>query len=108
MFTFDQIFTPIWDSDTIYGESFTMYRDENGEICAPFLFTPEKILEVKSADLENEYEEGKDWYVKDGKLYLTENSRAYFMEYDQVYLKEKKYELGKSMPAPKGSVLFCE
>lgn len=108
MFTFDQIFTPVWDTDIVYGESFTMYRDKSGEVCAPFLYEPVEILEVKSADLENVYEEGKDWYVKDGKLYLTENSRAHFMEYDEVYLKEKKYEPGKSMPAPEGSVLFSE
>lgn len=108
MFTFDQIFKPVWDTDTVYGESFTMYRDKNGEVSAPFLFNPTEILEVKSADLEKTYEEGKDWYIKDGRLFLTDDTRVHFMEYDEVFLKEKKYVIGESMPAPEGSVLFSE
>ena len=32
MFTLDQMLKPIWNTDIVYGESFTMYRDKNGEI----------------------------------------------------------------------------
>ena len=52
MFTFDQMLTPVWDTDVVYGESFTMYRDKSGEISAKFLYEPEEIVEVRSADLE--------------------------------------------------------
>lgn len=106
MFTFDQIFTPVWDTDTVYGESFTMYRDKSGEVSAPFLYNPTEILEVKSADLEKEYEEGKDWYVKDGRFYLTENTRIPFMEYDEVFMEEELPE--KCFPYPDGYLLFSE
>ena len=36
MFTFKQMLTPVWDTDVVYGESFTMYREKNGEISASF------------------------------------------------------------------------
>ena len=42
MFTFDQMLVPIWDTDTVFGESFTMYREKNGEITASFLYEPKK------------------------------------------------------------------
>lgn len=106
MFTFDQLFVPVWDTDTIYGESFTMHRDKNGEICAPFLYHPTKILEVRSATLETEYEEGIDWYVKDGRLYLTETTRIPFMEYEDIYMKEELP--GRCFPYPEGYLLFSE
>ena len=106
MFTFDQMLTPIWDTDTVYGESFTMYRDKNGEICAQFLYEPEEIIEVKSANLEILYEEGKDYIIKGRKLILTENTSVPFMEYEEIYMKEQV--AGKCFAYPDGYLLFGE
>lgn len=64
LFTFDQMLVPIWDTDTVYGESFTMYREKSGEISAPFLYEPVKIIEVRSANLEILYEQGKDYLLE--------------------------------------------
>lgn len=106
MIKFDEIFVPVWDTDVVYGETFTMYRDENGEIAAPFLYEPDEIIEVASANGERIFEEGADWFVKDGKLFLTEDTSAPFFEYDEVFLKEG--EDGKSMPYPNGYLVYSE
>lgn len=106
MLTFDQIFVPVWDTDTVYGETFTMYRDKDGKICAPFLYTPKKVLSVQSATYEVTYKEGEDWYVEGDKLYLTDNTSIPFMEHDEIYLKEPIPN--HSFPYPNGHILFAE
>ena len=106
MFTLEQMLVPIWDTDVVYGESFTMYREENGKISAPFLYEPEKIIEVRSANLEILYEYGKDYLLKDGRLVLTENTAIPFMEHEEIYMKE--HLPGASFVYPGGYLLFCE
>ena len=106
MFTFDQMLTPVWDTDVVYGESFTMYRDKSGEISAKFLYEPEEIIEVRSASLETLYKEGVDYVVRDGKLFLTENTSINFMEYDEIFMKEQLP--GKCFAYPEGYLLFSE
>ena len=106
LFTFDQMLTPVWDTDVVYGESFTMYRDKSGEIYAKFLYEPEKVIEVKSASLEILYEEGKDYIINDGKLVLTENTSIPFMEYEEIFMKEQVPN--KCFVYPEGYLLFSE
>lgn len=106
MFTFTQMLTPVWDTDIVYGESFTMYKDKNGEISAKFLYEPEEIIEVRSANLEILYEEGKDYIIKDGKLILPETTSIPFMEYEEVFMKE--HLPNKCFAYPDGYLLFSE
>ena len=106
VFTFDQMLTPIWDTDVVYGESFTMYREKNGEISAPFLYEPEEIIEVRSANLEVLYEEGKDYRIEGGKIVLTESTSIPFFEYEEVFMKENLP--GGSFAYPDGYLLFRE
>ncbi len=107
MYKFEEMFVPIWDTDIVYGETFTMYRDENGEISAPFLYEPLEVVSVQSADLECTYEEGKDWYVKDGKIFLPESTSIPFMEYKDIYMDEPVE--GKCFPYKEdGWLLFSE
>ena len=106
MFTFDQMLVPIWDTDTVFGESFTMYREKNGEITASFLYEPKKIIEVRSANLEILYEQGRDYLIEEGKLVLTENTSIPFMEYEDIYMKEKPQR--RSFAFPGGHLLFAE
>jgi lysophospholipase L1-like esterase len=106
MFTFDQIMTPIWDTDVVFGESLTMYRDKNGDVSAGLLYSPIEIIEVRSASLEIPYTEGKDYFLKDGRLCLTENTSVPFMEYEDIYMPEKKHDA--CFAYPDGYLLFHE
>lgn len=106
MLDFDKMLVPIWDTDIVYGESFTMFRDKNGEIYADFLYEPQEVIEVRSASLDTLYEAGKDYFVEDGRLYLTPNTAIPFMEYDEVFMKE--CIPGKCFAYPEGYSLFSE
>ena len=85
MFTKEQMYTPVWDTDIVWGESLTMIRDENGVAEAPLLYQPIKILKVTNMDGSEEYTEGADWEWKDDKFRLTENSRIYCFTEEEIY-----------------------
>lgn len=63
--------TTIFDDSVMYQETAFFYdgRDEY-----QLLYPIDEIITVRSYDLTKEYREGKDFYVKDGKLYLTEST----------------------------------
>lgn len=99
--------TPVWDTDTVWEESFMFRKDENGVAEAPFLYTPTEILKVTSSDGVTEYEEGVDWVLADGKFRLTEDSRIYAYTYDELYPLEKPAVDG-SFPMNDRFLLFGE
>lgn len=88
MYTFEQLMTPVWDSDIIYDETLTMIRS-NGVAKAPLLFEVEDILLVTSADKTIEYERDVDWELQEGWLQLTSKSRIFaFQEEELVFEQE--------------------
>lgn len=92
MNTFEQLMSPIWDSEMIYDEFLTMVRS-NGVCEAPLLFEPKEIISVTSADKITEYEEGQDWVIRGNRLCLTEGSRIFFFdEKELVFDEEKPYD----------------
>lgn len=68
------LLAPVWEGGTIWRETFAMI-EENGQCSAPFLYSPEKIIRIESYDGKNVYELGRDCFVKDGRLFLTRDSR---------------------------------
>ena len=98
--------TPVWDTDTVYGESFTMYKDKDGETRAKFLYKPESVIEVRSASLETLFVEGRDYRVVGDELVLCENSTIPIMEYEDVFLTEN--QPGKCFAYPGGYLRFGE
>ncbi len=97
----------VWDTDTIYEESFTMVTDKNGITEAPFLYTPIKILRVTSADGQITYEKGVDWDLVNGQLRLLPNSRIHAYTVDELYPKEKPAD-ANTFPLPDGYLLYGE
>lgn len=89
MYNFEQLMTPIWDTEIIYDESLTMvWKDGIAE--APLLCEPEKILSVTSADKTMEYEEGKDWEIRGNILCLIQGSRIFAFEEEELVFDEEK------------------
>lgn len=76
--------TPIWEEEQIFRETFTMI-EENGQCSAPFLYEPDKIIKVESYDGRIEYAEGKDWFIKDGHIFLTPESRIPRTGWNGIY-----------------------
>ncbi|MCQ2446429.1 MAG: SGNH/GDSL hydrolase family protein [Clostridia bacterium] len=60
---------PFWKNDLMLHESF--WPVGSGEMEVPLLFKADEILSVRSSDLLTEYQEGRDYFLRDGRLYLT-------------------------------------
>ena len=107
MLTFEQQLVPVWDTDTVYGESLTMVRDAAGVAAAPLLYAPKQILEVTSATGEEFYEEGRDWVWRDGLFTLTAESRIFAFTQEELYPAEGETGV-TSFPMPGGNIRFAE
>ncbi|MBQ6824154.1 MAG: SGNH/GDSL hydrolase family protein [Clostridia bacterium] len=97
-----QILTPVWDTETVYGESFLMIKGEP----APFLFEPLEILKVTNAAETEVYKPEKDYKIENGQLWLTPHSRIFAFERAELYPAEGVE--GRSFPLPEGYLLFSE
>ena len=53
--------TPVWNTDTVFGESITLVENSDGVAKAPLLFEALRIIKIDSATFSEMYEEGKDW-----------------------------------------------
>ncbi len=72
----------LWEGSVVYNESVMFVGKEDK---APLLYTPDKILSVRSSDLATEYKEGVDYKLEDGRLVLTENTSIPFMTVEEYY-----------------------
>lgn len=106
MLSFVQRMIPVWDTDTVYGESLTMIRDENGVAKAPLMFDPIEILEVTDACECVRYEKGKDFLIDGRELVLTSDSEISCFTQEEMYPTE--WIKGASFPYPEGNLLFRE
>lgn len=89
MYTFEQLMTPIWDTEIIYDESLTLVK-QNGIATAPLLFRPTEVLSVTSANKIVDYVEGRDWGIKGNIFYLTEGSRIFAFEEKALIFNENR------------------
>lgn len=106
MLSFKQMLVPIWDTDIIYGESFTMVREADGTAKAPFLYPPLEILRVENAACTECYEEGTDWYLEDGQLCLPKDSRIFAFTPEELYPRNPATKF--YFPMPGGNLIYCE
>ncbi len=106
MINLKQRIKAIWGTATIWGESITFIKDENGEARAPLLFSPIDILSVTDARGEIEYEYGKDYIIEGREIVRTENSRIFAFEENELY-PENEIK-GKTFPIPNGNIFVGE
>ena len=81
---------PLWEGDTVYNES-VMFLGKND--VARLTFEPEKVLSVRSQDLKTEYEEGRDYIFRDGKITLTGDTRITFIPEELYYSHNKESDI---------------
>jgi lysophospholipase L1-like esterase len=58
------------------------------------LFNVDKIISVRSADLQTKYEEGIDYEIQDGKLVILEDGKIPILNYDRMYFETNPGEAG--------------
>ena len=88
-YTLEAYMQPVWEGNTMYNEMVMFFPNGQTKAVdpAPLLYTPKKVVSVRSYDLKTEYVEGVDYTVKDGCIALTPNSRIKAWAYDDYYLK---------------------
>lgn len=87
----DTYMRPYWRGNVMVNESVLFVGETD---CVPLLYTPKKILSVRSCELDVEYEEGRDYLIEDGKLRRTVGSRMAYIPESLYYPAEKTEEIG--------------
>lgn len=81
---------PYWTGKIVYQESAMVLENEDGSIPdIGLLYHAEKILSVRSSDLQTEYKEGADYTLVDGKLHIPEGSSIPTVTHDFYYPAEE-------------------
>lgn len=104
---FDQLIKPFWSSNIMYDESVLMVSKNGEPPSSKLLFYPNKINNVRMADYSREFFEGADWFVDNGRLKLTTNSKIPVMLEEELYPKEA-IEGWSQLKVGGGNVLFHE
>ncbi len=63
---------PFWKSSLMLHESFWPVGE--GELTVPLLFPADTVLSLRTADLQTEFQEGVDYYLRDGMLVIPGES----------------------------------
>lgn len=103
----DQYLEPFWQADTIYDELVLPIR-EGGKPDGTLLLPAKKILKVTSANLQKEFEQGRDWIYTQGRFTLPAGSTIPSLTKEELVFTTPRQ--GFSMAgSTKGSyVLFSE
>jgi len=78
---------PIWQGKTMYRESFLWMKGE-GDTRIPLLYHADKVLEVRTADLQTLFAEGKDYRLDNGALVIPADSAMPHLTLEEYYPKE--------------------
>ncbi len=98
-FDLDTWLLPIWKGNVVYNET-VMFVGENDR--ATLLYTPDKIISVRSYQLDVEYEEGIDYKLEGGKLVVLPGTRIPVCPISTYYPDEGRFHMlrdGKIVPA---------
>lgn len=90
----------LWNTDLMYEEGLMFLQEENVPPSAKLLFTPSRLISVKKATGDVEYESGVDFVLSPGSrtITLTENSRIPRKNMAEMYPPPGPWE-GSSIPA---------
>ncbi|MCL2518001.1 MAG: SGNH/GDSL hydrolase family protein [Oscillospiraceae bacterium] len=94
MYNCEEYMRPIWEGNEVLHESFMPVNEREMKL----LYHADKILSVMNAEQTIEFQEGKDYILRDGMLYIPETSGIKIMPWDeynpQIQSEEKLTERG--------------
>jgi len=106
-YNLDRYMIPIWQGNTVYNESVLPLKGKDGSITVLELaYVADRICEVRSSDLSVLYEEGRDYWLMDGKLCISPDGRIPVMTCTEYY-PDIKNENAKNRTGG-GGILFIE
>ncbi|MFA7673327.1 MAG: SGNH/GDSL hydrolase family protein [Clostridia bacterium] len=86
LFNLDKYLSPVWKGDTVYDESVMIVENRDGSMDPVFLLYPAThVLSVTDCQFTKRYEDGKDYYLKDGKLVIIPDGGIYRFRYNEYY-----------------------
>lgn len=100
-----ELVRPFWETDTVLNETVLLLSETGEEANASLFFKPQNIISITSTDGKTEYIEGVDYYLSDGKIYKTAQSRIPYLHRDEICFADNpdgEYREGKNG----GYVLF--
>lgn len=106
MLSFEQMMTPVWDTDTVYGESLTMVTDKDGNSAAPLLYDPAEVISVYDSAYEKCYCRGTDWEIEGNIFRMLRGSAMPHFSEDELFSKEKMKD--GCFATPNGYIRFAE
>ena len=76
---------PYWDGGLIVNESILPLhkRGESGEVVIRLMNDIKRIVSVRTATLDVEFDEGRDYFVRDGLLVIPEDSRIGILSWEE-------------------------
>lgn len=99
---------PFWKTDTIYNEIIQPIKDESSLPLGNLLFQAKKVISVTDGYQKKEYQKGKDWKYKMGKIVIPKGSEIpYFNQEDLIY-SDKKEGISMKSSLPDKYILFSE
>ncbi len=98
-FDLDTWLRPIWKGSVVHNET-VMFLGEDDKV--PLLYTPDRIISVRSYELDVEYTEGADYKLEDGKIVLCEGTRIPVCPLSTYYPEKGQFHIlrdGDVVPA---------
>ena len=85
-YNFDNYMKPYWEGSTVYNESAMALTNQDGSIDAiALMYHADKVLSVRNSELNQEYIEGVDWELTDGKIRILPGSSIAITDYADFY-----------------------
>ena len=83
-YNLEELLTPVWEGKTCYQESaLPVMRSTSSRVEITLLHPVERVLKVQNATLTKTYEEGKDYVVEEGQLFVLYSGDIPIMRYDE-------------------------
>ena len=77
--------SPLWQGDTMQGETFTVVRDPEEEVIVSLLYPVGEILTLTDATREYQAVEGQDYRLEEGKLVIPATSRLPYFTHAEMF-----------------------
>ncbi|WP_236980398.1 SGNH/GDSL hydrolase family protein [Membranihabitans maritimus] len=99
---------PFWKTDTIYNEIIQPIKDQSSLPVGNLLFQAKEVISVTDGYQKKEFQKGKDWKYKRGKIVIPKGSEIpYFNREDLIY-RDKKEGVSMKSSLPDKYILFSE
>ena len=100
--------SPVWSGNTVYNETVWPVDLDGEELLIPLLYRAKRILSVTDTSLQNEYAEGADYELCDGKILIKRGGRIDITPRNEFFLDRIQEDSPFKIAAEGGGWLWWE